>query len=259
MALFTWPSRCSPSKTSLLGRQGDFGCPPQLDTSSVAKVFLLDGALKTVFSWVTRLLRVRGTCLEGGAGGGQGQGTTLQQPVPVRWAGVSTGGHSDLGRSTGKGHLAVSPGSPWLFLPTVLWPTDWRAVCAWPRHHHPAAPHALRRGTGEEFPAGVRWLGVAQRAGPWTSGQTTRGYLVRAELAAVSPASPGAGSPAQGDGSMRGNCGSLVHRLCHGRNRRVEPPPSQPPQRGVQDPLPAVRGPMWGMSVPRGWVSGPEK
>lgn len=45
------------------------------------------------------------------------------------------------------------------FLPTVLWPADWRAVCAWPWHHHPTTPHALRRGTGEEFPARVRWLG----------------------------------------------------------------------------------------------------
>lgn len=56
LGLFTWPRCRSPSKTFQLGCQGDFGCPPQLDTSSVAKIFLLVGALRTVFSQMTRLL-----------------------------------------------------------------------------------------------------------------------------------------------------------------------------------------------------------
>lgn len=75
MALFTWPGRCLPSKTCLLGCQGDFECPPQFDISSVAKVFLLDSAPKTVFSWVIKLLRVGGPVWKGeqeeAKGGGQ--------------------------------------------------------------------------------------------------------------------------------------------------------------------------------------------
>lgn len=59
-----WPMCRSPTTTSLLRCQGDTGCLPQLDTSSVPKVFPLSGALKTVFSWVTRVMQVRGACLE---------------------------------------------------------------------------------------------------------------------------------------------------------------------------------------------------
>jgi len=175
--------------------------------------------------WVTGLLRVRETC----------------------WAGDSSGPACGCGAGRGQRRRALgfgqeyrrgapgsaSPGSPRLFVPAVLRPADRRAVRAWSQDHHPAAPHALRRGTGEEFPAGVSGLGGGLESGA-SGWRPNRAWLL-----------PGAGSPAWGDGSVRGHC-----RLCCRRNRRVEVPLSQPPQRGVQDPLPAARGPVWAMSVP---------
>lgn len=96
--------------------------------------------------------------------------------MSVQWAGASSGGHPDLGRRAGSTVStvdAVSVPRVTVAVPTVPWPTDRSAVHPQPWHHHPTAPHAFWRGTGEELPARVSGQVVTWRAGPLAGGQAT--------------------------------------------------------------------------------------